>query len=164
VPLTDRVRVMSSRVGCVTAILLLVVTAACDENTVSPTLVSTGSSVPVVNLTGTWSGTASDSFGQFRMVLVLTQSDSAVTGSMTGTTLVGDPLYSDGTVSGTISESTFAFTIAVPLGGITDAPACTASFVATTTDLLATSMSGAYAGADTCGRTFPGGRFQLIKE
>ena len=98
------------------------------------------------------------------MILTLTQSGVNVTGTMRGTSAVGAPIYNNGTVSGRATTNTFVFTIDVPRGGIVDAPDCSASFAATTTDLLATSMSGTYTGGDTCGNTFACGRFQLIKQ
>lgn len=115
-------------------------------------------------LTGTWSGSASDAIGQFQMTLTLVQSGVNVTGTMRGTSAVGAPIYNNGTVTGQATTNTFIFTINVPRGGIVDAPDCSASFAGTTNDLLATSMAGTYTGGDTCGNTFAGGRFQLLKQ
>jgi hypothetical protein len=123
-----------------------------------------GGGVAAAPVAGTWSGTASDAIGQFTMILTLTQSGVNVTGTMRGTSAVGAPIYNNGTVSGQAGVNTFAFTINVPRGGIVDAPDCSATFAATTNDLLTTSMSGTYTGSDTCGNTFVGGRFQLIKQ
>jgi hypothetical protein len=158
----DRASLAFSRAGCLLVALLVGSTAACDDGgPTSPTLGMGGSTL---NLTGTWSGSASDALGQFQMTLVLAQSGNSITGSMTGATTVGAPIYTNGTVTGTLSASTLNFTISVPAGGVVDAPDCTASFAGTTTDLLATSMAGTYTGADTCGGTFAGGRFLLVKQ
>jgi hypothetical protein len=146
-------------------VVLAIAALACDDDggAGGPIGPGGGGQVPI-GVTGTWSGTASDAIGQFTMILALTQSGVNVTGTMRGTSAVGAPIYNNGTVSGQATTNTFVFTINVPRGGIVDAPDCSASFAATTTDLLATSMSGTYTGGDTCGNTFAGGRFQLIKQ
>ena len=136
---------------------------ACDDNGGAGPI-GPGGGVVASPVAGTWSGTASDAAGQFTMILTLTQSGATVTGTMRGTSAVGAPIYNDGTVSGQAGVNTFAFTITVPRGGIVDAPACSATFAATTTDLLTTSMAGSYTGGDSCGNAFVGGRFQLIKQ
>jgi hypothetical protein len=147
-------------------VLVLAATAlACDDDggAGGPIGPGGGGQVPI-GVSGTWSGTASDALGQFQMILTLTQTGINVTGTMRGTNAVGAPIYNDGTVSGQATANTFVFTINVPRGGIVDAPGCSASFAATTTDLLSTSMAGNYTGGDTCGNMFVGGRFQLIKQ
>jgi hypothetical protein len=101
---------------------------------------------------------------QFQLALRLTQAGNAITGTMTATNAVGGPVFNNGIVSGALSGSSLTFTMTVPVGGIVDAPDCAASFAAVSTDLLATSMAGTYTGTDTCGNTYAGGRFQLIKD
>ena len=146
-------------------VILLATTAlACDDNGgAGPIGPGGGGQVPI-GVTGTWSGTASDAIGQFTMILTLVQTGTNVTGTMRGTSAVGAPIYNNGTVTGQATANTFVFTINVPRGGIVDAPDCSAVFAATTTDLIATSMAGTYTGNDTCGKTFVGGRFQLVKQ
>ena len=147
------------------AVLAFAITAlACDDGGAGGPIGPGGGGQVPIGVTGTWSGSASDAIGQFTMTLTLTQSGVNVTGTMRGTSAVGAPIYNNGTVSGQATTNTFVFTINVPRGGIVDAPDCSASFAATTTDLLSTSMSGTYTGGDTCGNTFVGGRFQLVKQ
>jgi hypothetical protein len=161
--------VYPSRFRCRASVVLVLVLAAaalgCDDDggTGGPIGPGGGGQVPI-GVSGTWSGSATDAIGQFQMILTLTQTGINVTGTMRGTNAVGAPIYNNGTVSGQATANTFVFTINVPRGGIVDAPDCSASFAATTTDLLSTSMAGNYTGGDTCGNTFVGGRFQLIKQ
>jgi hypothetical protein len=146
-------------------VLVLAATAlACDDDGGAGGPIGPGGGQVPIGVSGTWSGSATDAIGQFQMVLTLTQTGIDVVGTMRGTNAVGAPIYNNGTVSGQATANTFVFTINVPRGGIVDAPDCTASFAATTTDLLSTSMAGNYTGGDTCGNTFVGGRFQLIKQ
>jgi hypothetical protein len=87
-----------------------------------------------------------------------------VTGTFTATTPVGAPIYSAGSIAGTVSSTALAFTISVPRGGVVDAPECSATFAGSADDVRSDSMAGTYAGTDTCGGTFPGGRFTLLKQ
>ena len=79
-------------------------------------------------------------------------------------TWIGDATDSTRAIAGTVSATTFTFTIAVPRGAVADAPDCTASFTGTADDVQATSMAGTYTGTDTCGGTFAGGRFTLLNQ
>ena len=49
-------------------------------------------------------------------------------------------------------------------GSVVDAPDCTASLAGTADDVRQDSMAGTYTGSDTCGGTFAGGRFTLLKQ
>ena len=161
--------VYPSRFCCRASVVLVLVLAAaalgCDDDGGGggPIGPGGGGQIPI-GVSGTWSGSAVDAIGGFQMILTLTQTGINVSGTMRGTSAVGAPIYNNGTVSGQATLNTFVFTINVPRGGIVDAPDCSASFAATTTDLLSTSMAGNYTGSDTCGNTFLGGRFQLIKQ
>jgi hypothetical protein len=56
------------------------------------------------------------------------------------------------------------FAITIPQGSIVDAPDCSATFTGTADDVRTDSMAGTYSGSDSCGGTFVGGRFTLLKE
>lgn len=154
---------MTSRLLCLALVSL--VALACDDGPTSPVTISSGNSGSrALAVTGTWIGTATDSTRQMTMTWQLTQSDSNVTGTFTATAPVGTPIYTGGSIAGTASATALAFTIAVPRGSVVDAPDCSATFSGTADDVRADSMSGTYSGADTCGGTFVGGRFTLLKQ
>jgi Na+-transporting NADH:ubiquinone oxidoreductase subunit NqrB len=154
---------MTSRLLCLA--LVSVVALACDDGPTSPVKISSGNSGSrALAVTGTWIGTATDSTRQMTMTWQLAQSDSNVTGTFTATTPVGAPIYTGGSIAGTVSATALVFTIAVPRGSVVDAADCTATFAGTADDVRADSMSGTYSGTDTCGGTFAGGRFTLLKQ
>ena len=152
-----------SRLACLA--LVTAAATACDDGPSSPTRISTGGSTAPVNLAGTWTGPANDSAGQMAMTWVLTQSDRNVAGTFTASTAVGAPIYTGGSIAGMVaSGTTLTFTITVPQGSIVDAPDCSATYTGTAADLRADSMAGTYSGSDSCGGTFVGGRFSLLKQ
>ena len=124
-----------------------------------PIIVTPPPSEPL-NLTGTWSGTASDSSGPGRMTWHLTQNGSAVSGTVNATTPGGTVAF-NGTISGIVTSSTLTFTITIPAGGIPVLPQCTASISGATTNIIGTSMSGTYSGTNSCTSPFTGGIFTL---
>lgn len=152
---------MTSRLLCLALVSLLAL--ACDDGPTSPVTIGSGGS-RALDVTGTWIGAASDSTRQVTMTWQLTQSDRNVTGTFRATTPVGAAIYTGGSVAGTVSASAVAFTITVPRGSVADAPDCSATFSGTADDVRADSMSGTYSGSDTCGGTFVGGRFTLLKQ
>ena len=154
---------MNAKLLCLT--FAAAVALGCDDG--SPLTVSSGSgngATPTLNVSGTWVGDGTDSTRPMRMTFQLTQSNQNVTGTFVATTPVGAPIYTSGAVAGTVSATAFTFTIAVPQGAVADAPDCTASFTGTADDVRADSMAGTYTGMDTCGGTFAGGRFTLLKQ
>lgn len=147
-------RVIPFIVGC------LIVTSCGGSD--SPT--SPASSTPTLNLTGTWSGNASDSTGPGQMTWRLSQSgSSAVTGSITASTLSGRIVF-NGTISGTLAGTTFGFTFSVPRGGISGFPNCTVTASGSASGITNTSMSGMYSGENSCAGAFSNGRFTLTKQ
>jgi len=146
--------------AAVTALLVIALSACSDREHSSAAIGLPGST----NVAGTWIGDATDSTRQMTMTWRLTQQDRRVSGTFSATSPVGAPIYNGGGISGTVAEGALAFSITVPRGSIEDAPDCSATFIGTAGDVLADSMAGTYGGTDTCGGTFAGGRFTLLKQ
>jgi hypothetical protein len=142
-------------------LLLSTAAAACGGGNGLP-IGADGTTGP--NVTGTWIGSASDSTRQITMTWRLLQQDRSVSGTFSATTPVGADVYTSGSISGTVLAGSLTFTITVPRGSVVDAPDCIATFAGTADDLMADSMAGTYTGSDTCGGTFTGGRFTLLKQ
>jgi hypothetical protein len=153
------------RLVSVCALLLGLLTIGCDEMT-SPAPIG----VPAtVNVTGTWFGNATDSLRPARLTLALKQNGRDVTGSVTGQTPASLPLYTSGTLTGTMSGSTLRFTIQIPVGSVANAPTCSVTMNGSTTDVTstgvsATGMSGTYTGTDSCFGDLAGGLFTFAKQ
>lgn len=143
-------------------ILLAALAAACDDSSTPARITGPGSGT--LQLAGTWTGSGADSTRQMSMTWRLTQSDGNVTGTFSATTPVGAPIYTAGAVSGTLSGATLTFTITVPGGAVEGNPDCTATFTGTADDVREDSMAGTYQGSDSCGGTFTGGRFTLLRQ
>jgi hypothetical protein len=147
-------------------LLLAMLAIGCGGGATSPT----PNGVPAtVTVTGNWFGTASDSLRQAHLSLTLKQNGGDVTGSVTGETVTSLPLYTSGTLTGTVSGSTFRFTIRIPLGSVTNSPTCSVALNGSTTDLTATGltangMSGTYTGTDSCFGDLIGGLFTFSKQ
>jgi hypothetical protein len=141
------------------ALVVIALPGCSDEDHSSFTI-----GVPGANVSGMWIGSASDSTRQMTMTWQLTQQDRNVAGTFSATSPVGAPIYTRGSISGTLSEVALAFRITVPRGGVEDASDCTATFIGTADDVRQDSMAGTYSGSDTCGGTFAGGRFTLIRQ
>ena len=113
-----------------------------------PFLASCGSSSPEapsvtpINLTGTWTGDLTVEGNAARMTWMLTQPSSATT--VTGTVLVLLPsgtVLLNGSLSGTLNQSSLSFTFTVGPGGIPSQPSCTGQVTGTATaTVAATSM------------------------
>lgn len=145
--------------------LAMLATFACDGGPTSPVTISSGSGAgATLDVAGTWIGPSTDSAGQMTMTWRLTQSNRNVTGTFTATTPIGAPIYTGGSIAGVASPAALEFTITIPQGSIVDAPDCSATFTGTAGDVRADSMAGTYSGTDSCGGTFIGGRFTLLKQ
>src|SRR5262249_56742784 len=83
-----------------------------------------------VNLTGTWSGNLVLQGTTTRMTWTLTQTGTTVTGPALVALPNGVVLF-NGAVSGTVSGTTFTYTIAVTPGGIPSMPACSGQLAGT---------------------------------
>jgi hypothetical protein len=124
-------------------------------------LIITDSGTQALNVSGTWSGSGSDSTGSGLMTWQLTQTGSSVSGMMTASTPVGTVVY-NGTFSGTITGSTLIFTINIPVGNIS-LPSCSAT-ISGSGDVANGSITGTYTGSNSCTGPFMlGGVFTLLK-
>lgn len=81
-------------------------------------------SPPAFDLTGAWSGPASDDSGPTTMTWTLTQSGGSITGSFLGVEPPPHRTQYRGTVSGSLSGSSLTYTINVPKGSIVGLPNC----------------------------------------
>jgi hypothetical protein len=115
-----------------------------------------------VNLGGAWSGTAKDSSGPGRMTWQLSQSGSAISGTMTMSDDVTQ-VTGQGTLSGTLSGNTLQFSIAIPAGGFTGSDSACSLSVSGSASATASAISGTFAGSNTCGGSVTGGEFTMSK-
>jgi hypothetical protein len=138
-------------------LLALTLTTACKSDSSSA---PAAPSATVLNLAGSWRGTAADSSGPGTITLQITQTGTNLTGtaSMSVTTATGR-----GTLTGTVSGSSIHLTIAIPAGGF-DAPfgTCTAS-VTGDGQASASSITVIYNGTNSCSGSITKGELSLSK-
>jgi hypothetical protein len=115
------------------------------------------------DITGVWSGTASDSSGPGRMTWRLTQTGPTVTGTIFLSTPLGTVVF-NGNFSGTVSGQALTFSIDVPRGGIPTLPSCSVTLQGTSTTITNTILMGIYAGTNSCTGPFSNGSFNLTKQ
>ena len=115
------------------------------------------------SLSGTWSGSASDSSGPGQMSWQVTQAGESFSGTMTITD-TGTGLGGRGSVSGTLSNASIHFSISIPAGGF-DSPyaACTAN-VTGDGQASTSSITGTYSGSNSCAGTITSGQLTLNKQ
>jgi len=130
----------------------------------APVVPGTGNS-----LTGTWTGTGSDSFSPELVTLLITQSDAAISGTAEINAVApGDGTCGSchkvkrGTVTGTIAGGSVTISMRFPAGGDVPAPICDAEFNATAT-LVDGRIAGTYTGSDTCEGTYSNGVLDLTR-
>lgn len=123
---------------------------------------------PTVKLTGTWTGTGSDSQGPELITWDLTQTGNMVTGMVstravdtTDGTCASCHKNKTGTVSGTISGADLTLRMFFPSGGDVPTPMCTVTMNATVPDATDYNIATSYTGLDTCEGPFAGGRFSM---
>jgi hypothetical protein len=153
----------------------LLTVAACGGSASSPVAPTTTSSGTVASLSGTWTGTSSDSSGQDKMVWTLTQNANATSGmvNMSDTTR---NMMGNGSMQGTISGSTLTFHMTVPTGGFdgmmascsmgVDGQATMSSDGHTMTGTYSGTMSGMMSGGmmgQACGGAMNNGQFTLTR-
>jgi hypothetical protein len=115
------------------------------------------------SLTGIWSGTASDSSGPGQMSWQLTQAGTSFSGTATLTDS-GTGLSGRGSVSGTVSNTSIHFSLGVPAGGF-DSPyaSCTAE-VSGDGQISTASITGTFAGSNSCTGAITSGQLTLSKQ
>lgn len=138
-------------------LLVLTVATACKGTSSTTPAAPTAS---VLNVAGSWRGTATDSSGPGTITLQITQSGTNLTGTatMSVTTATGR-----GTLTGTLSTAAIHLTIAIPAGGF-DGPfgSCTAS-VTGDGQASASSMTVIYTGTNSCSGPITKGELALSK-
>jgi len=128
--------------------------------------VSSTSSGP---LSGSWSGTGSDSQGAEEMTWVITQRGDTVSGSVstqsvnpTDGSCASCHKNKSGTFSGTIADSVLRLTMYFPTGGDVPTPICSVTMVASVAGFTANRIASTYSGADTCEGPFTDGEFEML--
>ena len=97
-------------------IFLGVSVAACGGHASSPASPSSTPTLSLNAVTGTWSGTSSDSVGQNALTWRATQNGNVVTATA-NLTDTGRGMTGDGTMQGTMSGRMMTFHMVVPNGG-----------------------------------------------
>ena len=118
--------------------------------------------VPVIDLTGTWIGPASDSSGPGTMTWVLTRTSSGASGQATATSPLGSVALT-GSVSLELSGASATWRMDIPAGGVLGAPTCTVTVTGTATVTTA-AISGRYTGTGSCTDPFADGTVSLEKQ
>ena len=122
------------------------------------------------SLTGIWTGTGSDSFSPELVTLLITQSDTA----LSGTAEINAVAAADGTcgschkvkrgtLTGTVAGGSVTISMKCPAGGDVPAPICDAEFNATAA-LVDGRIAGTYTGADTCEGNYSNGVIELARQ
>jgi hypothetical protein len=118
---------------------------------------------PATDLTGTWRGNITVSNVSALMTWTLTQTGTSVTGPVVIALPTGVVLM-NGTLAGTLSGTTLAFTVTVPPGGIVSQPGCSGQIAGSNTVASAATMNGTYSVANsTCTTGLTNGTFVLTR-
>jgi hypothetical protein len=118
---------------------------------------------PNTTVSGTWSGTATDSSGDGSMTWALSQSGTSFTGNLTMADRASG-VTGRGSVTGTISGSSLQFSISVPSGGFDEPSAACSASVTGTAVASASSISGTYSGSNSCSGGIASGQINLNKQ
>jgi len=145
-----------TRRSCMAAVLALA--AACGGSSPS----GPSGPQPVPDLTGTWTGSASDSSGPGTMTWVLSKTATGASGQATTRSPLGSVVLT-GTVSLELSGASAAWRMDIPAGGVAGAPTCTVTVTGTAT-VTATAISARYSGAGSCTDPFSDGTIALSKQ
>lgn len=150
---------LSRRRASVTVIAGLVVASlGCG----SPAAPSSGPGNPTMNLTGTWTGTATDSTGPGQMAWQITQTGTSFSGTLT---LLDSATGSGGhgSVTGSLSGASIHFSISIPAGGFDEPFASCTADVSGDGQVSASSITGTYAGSNSCTGSVGSGGLTLAK-
>jgi len=118
--------------------------------------------LPVIDLTGTWTGTASDSSGPGTMTWVLARTSSGASGQATTQSPLGT-VQLTGTVVLDLNGASATWRLDVPAGGVLGVPTCTVTVTGTAT-VTTTTISGRYSGTGSCTDPFSDGTIALAKQ
>jgi hypothetical protein len=119
-------------------------------------------SPPALDLTGAWSGPASDDSGPTTMTWDLTQSGGSITGAFLGVEPPPRRTQFRGTISGSLSGTSLTYTIEVPKGSIVGLPNCSVTIHGSAA-VSANAIVGTYTG-EACTGSFADGLISLAKQ
>jgi hypothetical protein len=131
---------------------------------------ATPATTPRTGLTGTWSGSGSDSFSAERVTWVLAQSDANVTGTAAFAPV--DPLDGScaschklrkGTLSGSFEGATLTLRMSFPADGDGPTPICVTELSGSAA-IVGNQLTGTYSGTDTCEGVYANGQLTLAKQ
>jgi Carboxypeptidase regulatory-like domain/Bacterial Ig-like domain (group 2) len=110
-----------------------------------------------LNLTGTWTGSGSDGLGPETFTWVLTQSGSALSGSvsmrppsLTDGTCGSCHKVKDGSISGSVTGTAITLRMSFALGGSQPTPTCLVIMDVSASGVTSTFLSSSYNGSDSC--------------
>lgn len=146
--------------------------SACGGSSSSPVSPSSGSVTTQSTVSGTWSGTSSDTSGQEKMSWSVTQNGNGITGTMSFSD-TGRDMMGNGTMRGTVNGLSVTFHMDVPNGGFSgmmsscsmgmDGQATMSGDGHTMTGTYSGSMSGMMSQMQSCGGAMNDGRFTLTR-
>jgi hypothetical protein len=123
---------------------------------------------PSVKLSGTWTGTGSDTQGPELIAWELRQTGNMVMGTVTTQAVdttdgscASCHKNKSGTVSGTISGTKLTLSMFFPSGGNVPTPMCSVTINATVPEATDSAIATSYSGVDTCEGPFVDGVFSM---
>ena len=160
------------RILAILVVLSLMFVAACGGSASMPAGPSPIMPGGLTSLSGTWTGTSTDTSGPENMTWGVTQNGNAMTGTMN----ISDSnrgLMGSGSMQGTISGATMTFHMAVPNGGFggmmsscsmsMDGQAQMSDDGHTMTGTYSGSMTGMMSSMQSCGGAMNNGHFTLTR-
>ena len=98
------------------------------------------------------------------MTWQLTQNGTALSGSA-AITETNQGITGNGSMTGTVTGSSFTFSLSVAAGGFSgSAASCTASITGNGSTLSATTITATYSGSNSCGGAVSSGQITLSKQ
>jgi hypothetical protein len=128
--------------------------AGCSKGGSSSTPVTP--TTPTTNIAGSWAGTATDSSGPGLMAWTIAQSGSGFSGTVSLTD-VSSGVKGTGSLSGSVSGTTLAFTMSIPAGGFGEPYASCSANASGQGTISGASISAAYSGSSSCSAAIAGG-------
>ena len=162
---------MRAIAAAVTHVLVCAALAACGASPASPTPAPPPVTPPVsINVTGTWTGAGSDSFGPELVTWVLTQSGNSVTGAAQFNAVdAADGSCGSchkvrkGMFAGSLSGNSLSVSMSFPAGGDVPTPICVTDLSGTAT-VVDRRITASYTGTDTCEGSFADGKIELTRQ